>query len=140
MQYYSHIDNQFGKSATSIMVQPQPYSLIDPQVFNELQAVIGAKLPVLLAEFFDEIDSRCWAIKNADNNIDAQREWHAIKGTAAAYGAAKLADFAARMEQECVSDKLNLAADDNNVAPFLDLSAQTKRAMDQLLGRDSVID
>ena len=84
------------------------------------------------AAFTLEIDQRITSIKAAESVSTIKHEAHAIKGTAAAYGAESLSALAGSIEESCDSGStINDVLVENVTA--LDLTwQQTKRALAQL--------
>lgn len=70
---------------------------------NELRHAVGSSFDILMDAFALEIDQRITSIKAAESVIMIRHEAHAIKGTAAAYGADSLSTLAGSIEESCDS-------------------------------------
>ena len=70
---------------------------------NDLRDAVGSSFDILMDAFAQEIEQRITSIKVAKSVITIRHEAHAIKGTAAAYGADSLSTLAASIEESCDS-------------------------------------
>ena len=70
---------------------------------NDLRDAVGSSFDILMDAFAQEIEQRITSIKEAESVITIRHEAHAIKGTAAAYGADSLSTLAGSIEESCAS-------------------------------------
>ena len=70
---------------------------------NDLRNAVGSSFDILINAFALEIEQRVTSIKAAKSVITIKHEAHAIKGTAAAYGADSLSTLAGSIEESCDS-------------------------------------
>lgn len=99
---------------------------------NDLRDAVGQSFGILLDAFSLEIDQRVTAIKTTDSVSVIKHETHAIKGTAAAYGADSLSNLAGSIEESCDSAS---KIDDTLVKNVSELNLvwqKTKRALAKL--------
>ena len=106
--------------------------LLNHAILNDLREAVGNSFGILLDAFTLEIDQRITSIKAAGSISAIKHEAHAIKGTAAAYGAKSLSALAGSIEETCDSGSMINDVLVENVTA-LDLTwQQTKRALAQL--------
>ena len=106
--------------------------LLNHATLNDLREAVGNSFAILIDAFTLEIDQRITSIKAAESVSTIKHEAHAIKGTAAAYGAESLSALAGSIEETCDSGSMINDVLVENVTA-LDLTwQQTKRALAQL--------
>ena len=78
-------------------------TLLNQQTLAALKDAVGPSFGILLDAFALEIDQRVTAIMTTESVSVIKHETHAIKGTAAAYGADSLSTLAGFIEDTCDS-------------------------------------